>query len=58
MGWSPIVVDPLTWPPTPVTRATLVLSMERLPGLVRMMECGVGQIQFVSVSEIYLRFFM
>ena len=50
-----VVLDPLTadqwalWPPTPVTLATL-LSMEVPPGLVGVMECGVGQLQLVSVS--------
>ena len=50
-----VVLDPLTadqwtlWPPTSVTLATL--SMEAAPpGLVGVMECGVGQLQFVSVS--------
>ena len=49
-----VVLDPLTadqwalWPPTPVTLATL--SMEAAPGLVGVMECGEGQLQFVSVS--------
>ncbi len=49
-----MLVDPLTtdqwalWPPTPVTLATL--SMEAAPGLVGVMECGVGQLQLVSVS--------
>ena len=39
------------WPPTPVTLATL--SMEAAPpGLVGVMECGVGQLQRVSVSGI------
>ena len=37
--------------PTPVTLATL--SMEAPPtGLVGVMECGVGQLQLVSVSGI------
>ncbi len=36
------------WPPTPVTLTTL--SMEAPPGLVGVMECGVGQLQFVIVS--------
>ncbi len=55
MGTSTMVVDPLTtdlkalWPPTPVTLATL--SMEAPPpGLVGVMECGVGQLQCVRVS--------
>ncbi len=55
MEWSPtVVVDPLTtdqwtlWLPTPVTLATL--SLEVPPGLVGVMECGVGQLQFVCVS--------
>ena len=49
-----VVLDPLTtdqwtlWPPTPVTLATL--SMEAAPGLVGVMECGVGLLQLVSVS--------
>ncbi len=49
-----MLVDPLTtdqWvlqPVTPVTLATL--SMETAPGLVRVMECGVGQLQHVCVS--------
>ncbi len=36
------------WPPIPVPPAAL--SMEVAPGLVGVMECGVGQIQCVSVS--------
>ena len=50
-----VVLDPLTadtwtlWPPTPVTLATL--SMEVPPGLVGVMECGVGQLQLVSVNR-------
>ena len=54
MGSSTMVVDPLTadqcplWPPTPVTLATL--SMEAAPGLVGVMECGVGLLQLVCVS--------
>ncbi len=54
MGRSPTVMDLLTadqwilWPPTPVALATL--SMEAIPGLVGVMECGVGQLQLVSVS--------
>ena len=53
-----MVVDPLTtdqwalWLLTPVTLATL--SLETPPGLVGVMECGVGQLQFVSVSGIKL----
>ena len=50
-----VVLDPLTadtwtlWPPTPVTLASL--SMEAIPpGLVGVIECGVGQLQCVSVS--------
>ncbi len=49
-----VVLDPLTtdqwtlWPPTPVTLATL--SVETPPGLVGVVECGVGHLQFVSVS--------
>ncbi len=49
-----MLVDPLTtdqWvlqPVTPVTLATLL--MEATPGLVGVMECGVGQLQLVSVS--------
>ncbi len=39
------------WPPTPVTLATL--SMEAAPpGLVGVMECGVGQLQCVCISGI------
>ncbi len=51
-----VVLDPLTtdqwtlWPPTPVTLATL--SVEVPPGLVGVMECGVGQIHLVKVSGI------
>ena len=37
------------WLPTPVTLATL--SMEAAPGLVEVMECGVGHLQYASVSE-------
>ena len=50
-----VMLDPLTadqwtlWPPTPVTLATL--SMEAAPGLVGVMECGVGQLKLVKVSE-------
>ena len=50
-----VVLDPLTadqwtlWPPTPVVLATL--SMEVPTGLVGVMECGVGQLRFVSVME-------
>ncbi len=36
------------WPLIPVTLATL--SMETVPGLVRVMECGAGQIQRVMVG--------
>ena len=36
------------WPPTPVTLATL--SLEVVPGLVGVMECGVGQLLIVIVS--------
>ncbi len=52
-----VVVDPLTadqwtlWPPTAVTLATL--SMAAAPGhvgVMKIMECGVGQLQLVSVS--------
>ncbi len=47
--WGLLVRDQWTlWPPTPVTLASL--SMETPPGLVRVMECGVGQLQLVSVS--------
>ncbi len=47
--WGLLVQDQWTlWPPTPVTLATI--SMESPPGLVGVMECGVGQLQFVSVS--------
>ncbi len=42
------MVDPLTWPPTPVTLATL--SMEAASGSVGVMGCGVGHLQCVSVS--------
>ncbi len=49
-----VVLDQLTadqwtlWPPTPVTLATL--SMEAPPGLVGVMECGMGQLHLVCVS--------
>ena len=57
MGISPTVGNPLTWPPTLVTLATLSM-METLPGLVGMVECGVGHLLCVSVSyEIYRLFF-
>ncbi len=36
------------WPPSHVALATL--SMETPPGLVGVMECGVGSLQLVSVS--------
>ncbi len=36
------------WPPIPVTLATL--SMEAVPGLVGVMECGVDRIQRVTVG--------
>ncbi len=56
MGTLTMVVDPLTadqwalWPPTPVTLASLSLETSP-PGLaVRVMECGVGQLQLVKVS--------
>ena len=49
MIWGLLVQDQCTrWPPTPVTLDTL--SMETLPGLVGVMEFGVDQVQFVSVS--------
>ena len=46
---NPLTIDqwPL-WLPTPVTLATL--SMEAAPGLVGVMECGVGHFQYVNVS--------
>ncbi len=53
-----MLVDPLTtdqWvlqPDTPVTLASL--SMEAAPGLVGVMECGVGQLQIVKVSSVTL----
>ncbi len=37
------------WPPTPVVLATL--SMEPAQGLVRLMECGVDQLQRVKVGD-------
>ncbi len=49
-----VVLDPLTtdqwtlWPLTPVSLATL--SMEAPPGLVGVVECGVGLLQCVGVS--------
>ncbi len=49
-----VVLDPLTadqwtlWPPTPVSLDTL--SLETAPGLVGVMEGGVGHLQCVSVS--------
>ncbi len=47
--WGLLVWDQWTlWPPTPVTLATL--SMEAAPGLVGVMECGVGQLLLVKVS--------
>ncbi len=47
--WGLLVWDQwILWPPTPVTLATF--SMEVPPGLVGVMECGVGQLQLVSVS--------
>ncbi len=48
--WGLLVRDQWTlWPPTPVTLATL--SMEAVPpGLVGVMECGVGLLLGVSVS--------
>ena len=50
-----MTVDPSTedllilWLPTAVTLGTL--SMETLPGLVRVMGFGVGQYQLVKVNE-------
>ncbi len=38
------------WPPTPVTLA--MLSLEALPGLVGVMECGVGQLHLVKVLKL------
>ena len=50
------LVDPLTtdqWVPVPCTTATLTpLWLEMNGGLVRVMECGVGQLQLVSVGGI------
>ncbi len=56
-----MLVDPLTtdqWELQPLTAALVtILSMEAAPGLVGVMECGVGQIQLVSVSGIeYVQF--
>ena len=50
-----VVLDPLTtdqWALWPLTHATLAsLSIEGTPlGLVGVMECGVGQLQLVSVN--------
>ena len=51
-----VVVDPLTadqwtlWPPTPVPLATLSVESAAPPGLVGVMDCGVGHLQLVSVS--------
>ncbi len=51
-----VMLDPLTtdqwtlWPPTPVTLASL--SMESPPGLVGVMECGVGHLLIVCVRII------
>ena len=42
------------WPPTPVPLATL--SMEVIIGLVGVIECGVGQLQCVRVSRMYVLF--
>ena len=39
----------ILWLPTPVILATL--SMERAPGLVRVMKLGVGQLQLVKVGS-------
>ncbi len=48
--WGLLVWDQWTlWPLTPVTLATL--SMESAPGLVGVMECGVGPIQLVQVRS-------
>ncbi len=45
---APLVTDQWTlWPPTLVTLATL--SMKTPPGLVGVMECGVGHYQLVKV---------
>ncbi len=41
------------WPPTPVTLATL--SLEAVPGLVRVMECGVGHLQSVKVGGLVVK---
>ncbi len=53
-----MLVDPLTtdqWVLQPGTAATLAtLSMEAASGLVRVMECGVGQLQPVKVSSVTL----
>ncbi len=48
--WRPLTTDQWTlWPPTPVVLATL--SMEPAQGLVRLMECGVDQLQCVKVGD-------
>ncbi len=55
-----MLLDPLTvdqwalWPPTPVTLASL--SVKSALGLVRVMECGVGLLQLVSVSMNFVLF--
>ncbi len=52
MGWSPTVLDPMTWAlwlPISLTLATL--SLEAAPGLVGVMECGVVKLQLVKVSQ-------
>ena len=57
MEGSLTVVDPLTtdqwvlWLPTAVTLATL--SMERAPGLVRVMGLGMSQLQLVKVRSVF-----
>ena len=44
------------WPPTPVILTTL--SMEAAPGIVSVMECGVGHLQCVSVSKMDFELFL
>ena len=47
--WRPLITDQWTlWPPTPVILATL--SLEAVPVLVGVMECGVGHLQSVKVG--------
>ncbi len=57
MEWSAYLITFLgAMLPTPVTLDTL--SMETLPGLVVVMECGVDQLQCVCVSGMDFLFFM